>query len=229
MGGNFATRCSWSTQVAETVFRKHAALDASLLQVCRSSFCLFVHTDKAQGYWLWEATSPPPPTIYSLLSSKNLWLFSTFEMCLNTSVKKKFQEKCVLSPFRSVYLLWWHWLLQVVPSNHSSAHRADGHGSYMQRNFRRHVLCLPPGSRSVLCFVCITYSLSDFKEMAGEVLSQRLASWLRHLFFFSNQRLLLSKCNNHQEGGIETPTFDLISHRSITVRSAPGFCVQCVT
>ena len=82
---------------------------------------------------------------------------------------------------------------------------------------------------SVLCFVCITYSLSDFKEMAGEVLSQRLASWLRHLFFFSNQRLLLSKCNNHQEGGIETPTFDLISHRSITVRSAPGFCVQCVT
>lgn len=91
MGGNFATRCSWSTQVAETVFRKHAALDASLLQVCRSSFCLFVHTDKAQGYWLWEATSPPP-TIYSLLSSKTLWLFSTFEMCLNTSVKKNFKK-----------------------------------------------------------------------------------------------------------------------------------------
>ena len=75
------------------MLRKHAALDASLLQVCRSSFCLFVHTNKAQSYWLC-----PPPSFFSLHSPKTLWLFSTFKS--KHSCATKVSRKTCVEPIQ---------------------------------------------------------------------------------------------------------------------------------
>lgn len=106
----------------------------------------------------------------------------------------------------------------VVPTNHFFICQSDRHG----------FICSITSSDIYFPF--------SFPMACSEIAKKQCGWWARGyntdcaiFSSFSNHQLLLSKCNNHQEGGIEALTFDLILSRSVTASLVSGFYVLHVT
>lgn len=211
------------------MFSEHYATYTGLMRffVVVVVFTIILQSQITQGHCPWEIW---------------WWLLFAYLLFLGTNVtgfqlflKKMFFS--IISKYQCAKIFFmYQYKENVCKYSHQSfpCNRTDTHRSCMQHNFRQRMLFpswfsfVPCGSLSILCYVCLIHSLADFKETVGVVV-ERLAHWLCHLFLLSNHQLLLSKCYNHQEAGIEMPTFDLILHRSITASLAPGFYVLRLT
>lgn len=105
----------------------------------------------------------------------------------------------------------------VVPTNHFFICQSDRHG----------FICSITSSDIYFPFPSLWLVLRlQRNNVAG---GQEVTTDCAIFSSFSNHQLLLSKCNNHQEGGIEALTFDLILSRSVTASLVSGFYVLHVT
>lgn len=122
----------------------------------------------------------------------------------------------------------WLWVLKDLTCNRPSVKQTDRQRSCTQHNVITWTWLFFSPRVSLSILLHLSCSPAVFKETVGGS-DSRLAHWLCHLYFLSNDQFLPSECYNPNEAKIETSTFDLILHRSITVRWAPGFYVPRVT
>lgn len=98
MGGNFTTRCSWSTQVAEQCSGNMLPL---MPACCRFADLLFVYLCTPIKHRVIDFALPHLFFLYTHPKPFDCFPHSK----VNTVVQQKCQEKRVLSPFRSISIV----------------------------------------------------------------------------------------------------------------------------